>query len=79
MTNITITPNGDLQFIYSDDLQPLLELGQPTVRRVSHVEPNQYGQWTADMSPVAGPLLGPYVYRGDALDAEREWLEEHGF
>jgi hypothetical protein len=30
----------------------------------------------ADMAPVGGPLLGTYVTRQDALDAEREWLRK---
>ncbi len=54
--NINITADGELRFIYADDLQPLLELGTPQVRRASHVEPTDDGQWTADLSPVAVPL-----------------------
>jgi hypothetical protein len=29
------------------------------------------------MSPVHGPVLGPFPSRSDALTAERQWLEAH--
>ena len=77
--NINITTDGELRFIYADDLQPLLELGTPQVRRASHVEPNKDGRWTADMSPVSGPVLGPFTLRSEALAAEANWLSEHGY
>lgn len=31
----------------------------------------------ADLSPVGGPLLGPYQRRSEALAAEVQWLAEH--
>lgn len=68
---------GVLSFIYADDLAPLLTAGPSTVRRVSHVEPSPFGGWAADMSPVGGPVLGPWPLRQQALDGEREWLREH--
>lgn len=76
---VNITPDGTITFIYSDDLQPLLGLGTPTIRRASHVEANSDGQWEADMSPSNGPLLGPFQLRSEALAAEVAWLQEHGF
>lgn len=33
--------------------------------------------WWADMTPVGGPVLGPYETREEALDDEKVWLEEH--
>ena len=33
--------------------------------------------WWADMSPVGGPVLGPFCSHGAALQAEREWLILH--
>ena len=39
-------------------------------RRASHVEPDADGRWWADLSPVAGPRLGPFEVRSAALDAE---------
>ena len=77
--DINITVQGDrMEFIYNDDLVALLDEGESTVRRVSHVEPlcvkGKHG-WTADMSPVNGPVLGPYDTRAEALDAEVAWLQ----
>ena len=77
--NIVITADAELRFIYTDELQPLLELGRPTVRRASMVEPTEDGRWSADLSPVDGPLLGPFVLRSEALTAEIEWLTQNGF
>lgn len=65
---------GHAQFVYDDQLAELLAEGDATVRRVSHVEPSPAGGWTADMSPVGGPVLGPFFRRAFALNAEREWL-----
>jgi hypothetical protein len=77
MVSMTIDQTGTLRFIYHDDLQPLLTLGKPAVRRVSHVEPTEDGRWTADLSPVDGPVLGPFTLRKEALTAEMRWLEEN--
>lgn len=79
MTTLTITPGGDIRFIWTDQLQPLLDLGKPDVRRVSQVEPTEDGQWTTDLSRVDGPVLGPYPLRQEALSAEVDWLHDHGF
>ena len=48
-----------------------------TIQRGSHVEPNERGQWLADLAPVGGPVLGPFRLRSEALEAERDWLEQH--
>ena len=45
--------------------------------RASHVEPSPSGGWFADLSPVNGPLLGPFTLRSDALTAEVAWLEKN--
>ena len=79
MTTLTISPTGEVRFIWTDALQPLLALGKAAIRRASHVEPGADGQWTADLSPVSGPTLGPFTLRQDALDAEVNWLHNHGF
>lgn len=68
--------NGTLSFVYDDALADLLDTGEAIVNRVSHVEPVPSG-WTADMGPVAGPVLGPFALRAEALAAERAWLTEH--
>ncbi len=73
---LVIDPSGGVRCIY-DELLPLAELGRLSIQRGSHVEPDDAGQWTADLSPVGGPLLGPFETRSLALDAEREWLEQN--
>ena len=77
--DIIISKAGQIRFIYSDDLLGLAEQGATTVRRASHVEPCEDGSgWQADMSPVDGPMLGPYTKRADALRDEVEWLTANG-
>jgi hypothetical protein len=66
--------NGSVRCLYSDALE-LDRIGRLTISRGSHVEPTPDGQWTADMSPVCGPVLGPYRSRRDALAAEVNWIE----
>lgn len=72
---LAIKPNGVFIGIYSDGFD-YGELGRPRIRRASHVEPNSTGTWLADLSPVDGPVLGPFDKRADALAAEQAWLEE---
>jgi len=75
---IAVAPDGELSFIYDDALAALIEEGDATTSRASYVEPAM-GGWTADLAPVNGPVLGPFHLRQEALDAEREWLDEHLF
>lgn len=75
---ITIV-DGVIKAIYSDELATVLKasgLGDFTVQRASHVEPCGT-QWTADMKPVNGPVLGPFDTRAEALAAETAWIEKH--
>jgi hypothetical protein len=73
---LVITPGGMVRCIYDEAINPS-SLGLPAIRRASHVEPDESGQWRADLSPVGGPLLGPFSLRSDALAAELLWLESH--
>ncbi len=73
----TVAASGELRFLYHDALMPLVLLGDAHLRRASYVEPRGT-QWCADLSPVDGPLLGPFPLRTDALAAEAAWLLEHG-
>jgi hypothetical protein len=75
---IAIKPDGTVSFIYDDRLAGLCEEGDAHTTRASHVEPAE-GGWTADMSPVNGPVLGPFRLREEALAAEVAWLKEHLF
>ena len=74
---INVALDGTVAFVYDDDLLPLMKLGKAAIRRASHVEPTPEGTWKADLSPVNGPLLGPFATRADALRVEKEWLEAH--
>ena len=74
--DVVIEANGNLRMIYDESLD-LPSIGSVTIRRGSHVEPAANGQWTADLSPVNGPTLGPFAKRGEALAAEVEWLRQH--
>ena len=73
---LLIAPDGRLRCLY-DECIDLAALGQLTITRASHVEPVEGGGWTADLSPVDGPQLGPFSRRSAALLAEREWLLRH--
>lgn len=76
---VEVAPNGDLMFLYDDNLRGLMDAGQAKVTRASDVEPDENGQWTADLKRVGGPVLGPFRLREEALTAEREWLEANHF
>ena len=73
---LVISRSGMVRCIY-DEAIDLQALGQPEIRRASHVEPDGHGQWIADLAPVGGPKLGPFSGRTAALEAERRWLEVH--
>ena len=75
---LEIAPDGTLQFLWDDSLAPLLELGEGSLERASHIEPHGT-EWIANLSPVDGPTLGAFPLRNDALIAERDWLQQHGF
>ncbi len=71
--HLVITQTGTTRCIYDDALD-LHSLGHVTIRRGSYVEPDANGLWQADLTPVNGPVLGPFKRRHDALEAERAWL-----
>jgi len=73
---LVIEPGGAVRCIYGEEID-LAALGSPTISRASHVEPDQQGRWLADLFPVAGPVLGPFDVRSEALAAEHSWLETH--
>jgi len=73
---IIITTDGQGHCVYAEDID-LTSLGRVAIRRASHVEPDDDGHWLADLSPVDGPVLGPFERRSTALDAERDWLARH--
>ena len=73
---IIIESGGVVRCVYSEQID-LTALGNPVITRASAIEPDEHGQWYADLSPVAGPHLGPFIYRSEALDAEQQWLDRH--
>ena len=73
---LLISLGGEVRCVYGEAIN-LYSLGQPHIRRASTVEPDAQGRWWADLSPVDGPLLGPFQQRSQALDAEQAWLSQH--
>ena len=73
---LVINSSGDIRCVYGEEVN-LSELGRLSIQRGSHVEPNADGQWTADMSLVQGPQLGPFDCRTQALEAEVAWLNQY--
>ena len=76
MMELIIETTGNAHCVYDETLD-LTALGSVSIRRASHVEPNEQGQWIADLGPVGGPCLGPFATRSVALAAEVAWLEAH--
>ncbi len=73
---LVVQPDGSVQCVYDETLD-LQTIGRLLIRRASCVEPNQHGGWLADLSPVGGPVVGPFPRRSEALAAENEWLDTH--
>ena len=73
---LVVETTGAVRCLYGEELDLHL-LGRLSSQRGSRVEPSEDGCWTADLSPVDGPILGPFNQRSDALNAERQWLMNH--
>ena len=71
--DLIVSPDGTIRAVYAEAID-LGVLGHLVISRASHVEPNDSGRWLADLTPVAGPVLGPFDLRSEALEAERAWL-----
>ena len=74
--DLVVDPTGRVRAVY-DEAFVLATIGTLSIRRASHVEPSAEGHWYADLSPVAGPVLGPFALRSEGLEAERAWLNQH--
>ena len=70
---LVISGRGNVRCVYNEAIE-LNAIGKLYVRRGSHVEPDLSGTWSADLSPVGGPILGPFDKRSEALEAELQWL-----
>ena len=73
---LVIDMRGQVRCIYGETID-LAALGKPSIRRASYVEPDDQGQWWADMAQLEGPKLGVFVRRSEAVKAEQEWLEKN--
>ena len=73
---LVVAPEGEIRLVYAETID-FGSLGPTAIRRGSHVEPNEMGDWLADLEPVDGPRLGPFAKRSDAIKAEVAWLQEH--
>jgi hypothetical protein len=74
--HLVVDARGMVRGIYGEAID-LACFGDPSIRRASHVEPDGAGRWWADLRPVAGPRLGPFARRSEALAVELSWLEHH--
>jgi hypothetical protein len=70
---LMVSRQGHVHCLY-DECLDLSALGRLTIRRASHVEPTGDGQWTSDLGPLCGPVLGPFPLRSAALAAEQGWI-----
>ena len=73
---LVVSATGQVRCLYSESLD-LSALGTLSIQRASHVEPDSAGNWWTDLRPVIGPILGPFLRRSQALEAEASWLREH--
>ena len=73
---LLVETSGRVRCVYGEAID-LHRIGPLSIQRGSHVEPTADGRWTADLSPVNGPILGPFESRAAALDAEVAWLSEY--
>lgn len=68
--------DGLMRCVYEEAID-VQQLGSITIERASHVEPSVDRTWTADLTPVGGPLLTGFERRSEALAAEIAWLENN--
>lgn len=74
--HLVIDTQGTARGVYAEAID-LSQLGDVTIQRASHVEPDESGRWWADLALIGGPRLGPFDRRSAALTAEATWLDEH--
>ncbi len=79
-----VIKDGKIRSIYDDALAAMFPHAEVSIVRASHVEPYTVGPkldrltgWSADLSPVGGPLLANFKTRQEALDAEVRYINQH--
>jgi hypothetical protein len=72
--DLFVQPDGTVSTLYTEVID-LAALGLLQIERASDVEPDATGRWWAQLR--AGPKLGPFARRSQALRAEVDWLLEH--
>lgn len=81
MFSLSSTPRiaaGRLTIATTDEESiDLTSLGRFAIRRAGHVEPDNQGFWTANLSPLDGPILGAFSTRSKAHDAEQAGIKTH--
>lgn len=75
---LRVEPSGNIVCLYDETID-LATLGALSIQRASHVEADDAGRWWAELSPVQGPRIGPFVKRSAALHAETTWLNQQLF
>ena len=75
-----LAPLGDVQIRRASRVEPTDNLASTALRwleehHTGELPPNV---WWADLTPVDGPVLGPFNTRDYALKEEIEWLQTHG-
>ncbi len=74
---LSIAPDGTIKALYTEAID-LRSFGRCHAQRASHVEPTvDDDTWNVNLSPVSGPLLGPFHKRSEALAAEAAWIERN--
>lgn len=71
---IRFDTKGTAKTVYNEMLD-LETLGALSHSRASHVEPDGAG-WSADLTPIGGPVLSGFKKRSEALKAEIEYINK---
>lgn len=73
---LSFNNEGQMKTLYNENIE-LEALGKLNIKRASHVEPTNDGLWTADLTPIGGPILGPFKKRSIALEEEVNWINNN--
>lgn len=75
-----LAPLGEVQIRRASHVEPTDGLSTKAIAWLlayrAALPPNM---WWADLTPVDGPILGPFHTRATALTEEIVWLDMHGF